>query len=270
MFVTCDRDSRGIICFIGDSYANCGWGTVGWQEQRSWAQQTCGSMIKYPVYTDMVSDRMNLRPLVLGCGSASWWQSRDIVLHFFEQFPQERPLIKYLVAMHSDSHRINSVNCGDATDKKFRACDWFDAEYQEWSQRQWFRELATEVFPDVPSVHFSCFGWQTESQNNSHDYDCLQGTIFLDPLIYVTVGEFTGTKNQVDTALRNSSDSTKNTLPHHNHMNASNHLALTDVIVETLQNLTVRTLKPLPLQRFDIANINCTAWPDGQYWTDQR
>jgi len=53
-------------------------------------------------------------------------------------------------------------------------------------------------------------------------------------------------------------------------MNASNHLALTDVIVETLQNLTVRTLKPLPLQRFDIANRNCTAWPDGQYWTDQR
>jgi len=268
MFVTHDRDDRDIVCFVGDSYANCGSGMIHWSHNKLVpvaGHQHDIDALAYTVYTDLVADKLNMRPLVLGFGGASWWQTRYIVTKFFEQFPKEKQHVKKVIAMHTNAYRVNSIRCVNTTNGKFQESEWFDPEFHDWCQQQWFREFSHEIFDQADILNFSCFGWPVDKGHSN-----LRGLSFVEPLIWITVGEFTGSKLQVDRQLQQSRDieGTKN--PHHCHLNAKNHAVLTDVIVETFSKKEPSREQHLDLDRFDRHNRNGHHWPDGCYWDDQR
>jgi hypothetical protein len=268
MFVTHDRDDRDIICFIGDSYAMAGSGVINpWpfdnKSWPSWAQQADPAPCR--VYTDLVADRLNMRPLVLGFGGASWWQTRSVVLDFFKRNPEEKKYIKKIVATHTDFARINSTRCDRATDERLRENNAFDIEFNRWSQLQWFRELSNDIFPGIPMINFSCFGWEALAYEDNLGYETVQGMIFLGSLLKITLGEVTGNKKTTIDYLRNSHAEAHT---HYCHLNEKNHKTMADLIYETFVNYQSGSVLDLPYDRFDQSNPNARHWPDGRYWTD--
>lgn len=272
MFVTHDRDDRDIICFIGDSYANCGSGTVDWNGNPIISvaeRQFDRDRLSYPVYTDLVADCLDMRPLVLGFGGASWWQTRFISMDFFKKFPEVKSRIKKVVAVHTDSYRNNSTNCNEEAVKSFQVTKWFDPIFNDWCQQRWFQELSNVIFPTADIVNFACFGWGMDT-NDTHQlgHVYLRGVVVVDPLILLTVGEFCGSQMQIKKSLAASTDHPGTKNPHHCHLNAKNHAALAEFICDTLGSMHGPRERSIPLHCFNQPNPNARHWPDGRYWTD--
>lgn len=271
MFVTHDRDDRDIICFIGDSYAAAGSGVVtSWSSVwlPPWAHQEETTSTKpYVVYTDLIADKLNMRPLVLAFAATSWWQSRWAMLEFFRRNPEEKKYIKKIVATHTNPDRINSVRCDKATDyEELKNHKIYDIDFNVWSQKQWFLELSTKIFPGIPMINFSCFGWDLLPDTDLDDsvgYENLHGVIFLDSLVKITIGESTGNQAEIR-------DYTQRNIwylgEHYCHFNEKNHRVMADILYENFMDYEPGH-KYLPLDRFDCVNPYARYWPNGRYWT---
>jgi hypothetical protein len=248
------------ILFFGDSYANCGRNSF----------KDCNQTVdtSYPVWEDILADYLGMDQMIFGYGGASWWFSRCRMLDYFRHNFDALGRVEVVVALHTNSSRINSSHreiIQDVEYNHYYASEAYDQRFHDWAQKQWFREFSN-IFRDKKIINIFCYPLNTQQSSDlPHDTD-LRGMIVEDPMIHVTVSEFAGTRRQIDYAIANSNDMPGNKNPHHNHMNAHNHRVLADQLVGLINDYKEQRVR-LDFQKFAVINPNYKNWPDGRYWT---
>ena len=99
---------------------------------------------------------------------------------------------------------------------------YFDLNFHYWAHQQWFKQI-NQQFGDLKTIHFHCF---SETVKWS---DYLPGCVFTTPLINFSIGELTGSDNEIRTNV-----GTKEVRP--NHFNAQNNQAIANLIIKNIKD----------------------------------
>lgn len=256
------------IAFIGDSF--CADYELGRAElafdlhKLNWAMQSLAN--DGCCWPTELANMLGYRVLPFGFGGMSWWHSRHMFMHHYWNDPKvDRSQLKVIIFCHTNADRIPKSDfkglCEPALDEynqkelEYYFSHLHDSQFAHWAQVQWFWEIRRE-FSNIKTVHLFSFepngftaGWR----------DALSGICVIDPLIFLTIGELLGTKQ--DILHKISWGETRN-----NHLNDHNNFALAHALCELLENYSPGDYR-LPLDKFDLPNTNYLNWPDGHYWT---
>lgn len=237
------------IAFVGDSFC-CTYNSELFVKRRLPKFQAGTNM---PTHLSLVADALGYNLYPCGYGGKGWWFSRQRLLDEINATGQEPDII---VFCHTNSDRINNawnIELSN-TEKNGPAEDYykyiFDQDFNEWAQRQWFKEIATR-WAGIKTIHFTCF---TGNQNN----DLLPGMVYTTPLVYISVGELTGTDKEIDQQLYYEK--------RHNHLSDKNNQVLSEVILDAINDYRPGQYELDP-GRFELVNPNSTKFPESGYGT---
>jgi hypothetical protein len=233
-----------VIAFVGDSFcATYGFDRIVQQRKRHKFQYGATD----PTHPELVADALRYDLYPCGYGSKGWWFSRQRLLDEITATGQEPEII---VFFHTNSIRINNAWNADLNNVENNgpAEDYykyiFDQQFNEWAQQQWFKEIATR-WAGIKTIHFNCF---TDDLHSS----LLPGMVYATPLIYISVGELTGTDKEIDQQLRNDR--------RHNHLNTRNNIVLSEIILAAINDYCPGRYE-LDLGRFELINPNSIKYP---------
>lgn len=244
------------IAFVGDSFC----ASYGYED---WKTRGC-TINQYgteqPTFVDLVAKRTGLMLHPYGFGGKSWWFSRQRFMEELERMPASifADQLEVIVFCHTNSSRINNGWNRELSNTDTRSAEAmnfyrhiFDNEFNEWAQEQWFREI-NRRWGHLKTVHFHCFPGSSKHSN------LLPGVVFNTPLIYISVGELTGTDADIHNQIVNDK--------RFNHLSDYNNQILADIISENLYNYCPGH-KELDLSRFKIVNPNSINFPHGRHGT---
>jgi hypothetical protein len=249
------------IAFVGDSFCAA-------YNHESWKSRECTTWqkgVETPTYLDIVAQTNGYTLYPFGFGGKSWWYSRCRFIEELERLPKSlfADQLETIVFCHTNPGRINNAwnreLSNTDTDSSF-AIDYykriFDGQFNEWAQQQWFKEIA-EKWGHLKTIHFHCF---TETVPLSH---LLPGMVYTTPLIWVSIGELTGSDNEIEKKLihDNRSDS------RFNHLNAHNNKVLAEFILGAIYDYRPGQYE-IDTSNFDIINPKATRWPNPGYGTE--
>jgi len=236
--------TKKYIAFIGDSFC---------------ASARSPSNSKRKHYPEIVADHYGFDISAHGYGGVSWWYSRQRFMHDLKQNPGLEGNISAMVFCHSDPYRFNTSSehifqypngLSDFKNKDEKDLSqvqklWFkyliDGAFQEWAQMNWFKEITNE-WGHIKQIHFHCFPWALPYNH------LLTGQRFTTPLVHVSLGELSGTSEEVHKFLLN------DIRP--NHLSNDNNAVLAEIIIDALDNYADQS-QPLDMSKFkNIINPN--------------
>jgi hypothetical protein len=236
------------IVFVGDSYcADTDQKHYDFNGQQPF--QAAGNYTGHPA---LVADHYTDNLYSYGYKGKSWWYSFQKFQLGLQLHPSLLADARAVVFFHTHSFRINTMNQELTTihlpqhfgqllkrvpiDTELAEASrlWVehicDFEFQEWAQQQYFMNLK-ELYSEVKTIHFHCF-------DASVIYgDLLPGVIYTTPLYTISDNEPGQKQPRGDTRA--------------NHLNEQNNLALSDVIIQAIDNYTPGQ-HPIPLEGFDL------------------
>jgi glutamyl/glutaminyl-tRNA synthetase len=243
--------------FVGDSYCasfdkdSCSLST---NYRHQWSQNS--SIFGHP---SLVAAHFNCILHPCGYGGQSWWYSRQKYHQWYlDKFGIDNTLA--VIFFHSSPQRINNAHNDklskqgyDHIDMKYYYSEIHDTNYYNWSCQQWFKEIAQE-HTQVKTIHFHCF---PETVKWS---DLLPGMIYTTSLTNISIGELTGTNDEVLNKC-----STAETRA--NHLNEHNNQALADVIIHSIENYQPGQ-QTIDLSKFQQVNPNAHRYPNLKFGTE--
>ena len=256
------------IVFVGDSFCSAFCEPCSLQHQ--YAQQ-------YDYWNqnwlNASAQQLGLDLYSFGYSGRSWFYSRSQFFRHMENNPEFRDSIELLVFCHTDSGRYNTGN-GDIgnemlfgdykpdvndpmrkkkLDKATALKVWFtdlqDGGVQEWSQEQWYHEIARD-FSDIKQVHFNNYPFTLEKTARILG---TVGMVYSTPLIHLSLGEMTGTDEDI---VKHGMTEDQRT----NHFNNTNNQALAQVLVQAYKTYQPGVYE-INYNKFDIKNWNAFNWP---------
>lgn len=270
----------GHLVFVGDSYC------ASFQHENPFLEYRCIPHVQssYPTYLNLSAQQLGCDFYSFGYPGRSWWFSRSGLLKFLhsqEEISLNNPGspsfysdIDAFIFCHSDANRLNTSNPGSSTMlldpnpdlKAHRDYDpelslpyklWstmlIDEEFQLWAMEKWFQEI-NELFSDRPMIHFNIAPYTVEISRQLH------GVVYTTPLINISVGETTGTDEEISKSMEHDK--------RYNHFNQHNQSAMADLIVDTLTNYQPgRREIDLIKYNFDQPNSNAYRWPGAGFGT---
>lgn len=253
------------ILFLGDSYC----ASLNRQEYYAGGKHPWQVCYDSECHPSLVADHYRAQLVAHGYGGKSWWYSRSELEKHLQQQPDLLDKIDAMVFFHTDWMRINtdvlettvSHNCNTAPDTNNVVAQaqqsWFkylcDENYQKWSGQHWFEELSRR-FSNKKQVHFHCLQHTLEYNH------LLRGQKFTTPLAWISVGELTGTSEQILEKI-----SHKETRA--NHLSPANNRALANIIICALDNYQEQS-QEIDLSGFEIVNPNYKNFGNGNFGTD--
>lgn len=244
------------IAFIGDSYC-ASYSRLDLPRQH-WQNDQHVDL----TYTNIVPDHYGCKLASYGFGGKSWWYS----WHKFNQnWAKNIDQIEAMVFCHTNRDRINTTiyadfpcmsghRPSDIPEEMNLARDYYfkyimDSDFDQWAQTQYFK-MIKEKYSNIKTIHLHCFA-------NTMPYsNLLPGVVYNTPLVYISIGEIVGTKQEVDASFADGRA---------NHLNAHNNKVLAEVIIDALNNYIPGQYE-LPLSKFDHPNANAKNWPLEKYW----
>ena len=177
-------------------------------------------------------------------GGASWFYSRNKFLEGTrDTFLTDRDSVKALIFFHTTAYRLNnSENIIQYQEQKKIMLSYIDYKFQDWAQEQWFREIARE-YADIPTIHYNNF-----KSNTPEIFNLLPGMVFTTPLIHISIGELTGTDNEI---LAHSEKDNRA-----NHFNEENNKIFGQHTIDAINNYTPGKFE-IDILKF--YRINCNA-----------
>jgi hypothetical protein len=121
---------------------------------------------------------------------------------------------------------------------------------QDWSQEQWYYEIARD-FSDIKQVHFNNYPFTHEKTARILG---TVGMVYTTPLIHLSLGEMTGTEEEM---TKNGMTQDQRT----NHFNDTNNQALAQVLIQAYRNYQPGVYE-IDYNGFDIKNWNAFNWPN--------
>jgi len=249
------------IAFVGDSFC----ASYNYEFWKSRGCTTWQKGVETPTYLDIVA-RANCYTLhPFGFGGKSWWYSRCRFIEELERLPKSffADQLETIVFCHTNPSRINNAwnreLSNTDSDTSF-VVDYykhiFDGQFNEWAHQQWFKEIA-EKWGHLKTIHFHCF------PETVHLSRLLPGMVYTTPLIWASVGELTGTDNEITQHLIHD-----NQFGHRfNHLNAHNNNALAEFILGSIYNYSPGQYE-IDLSNFAQVNPNSKRWPDPGFGTE--
>ena len=248
--------SDKVIAFIGDSYC-ASFNGKGMYSQSSRLRKPHNQL--YDVqhgHPSLVADHYGYKLLAHGYMGKSWWYSRTKFLEQIKQQPEILTKLEAIIFFHTDANRISTLNLFVNTRNLLQQSnDWqneehrqvaeaqrqwakhlIDTEFQTWAQNSWFKEISKE-YSHIKQVHFHCFEHSTPYNH------LLTGQRFTTPLYEISLGELTGTKQQIQQSMINDTRA--------NHMSEHNNRALAKTIIYALDNYC-NNVQPLDLTKFNL------------------
>jgi hypothetical protein len=236
------------IIFVGDSY--CASTTA--EHYAANGQQQFQDYKPYPGHPAIVADHYGVDLYTHGYAGKSWWYSYSKFQQALHNNPTRLADALAVVFFHTDASRINSMNQEltsihlpqhfDQSSKRspidFELAEasrlWvrhlYDIEFQDWAERQYFKELARQ-YSEVKTIHFHCF-------KHTVDYsDLLPGRVYTTPLRSISKREPGEILKLSDTRA--------------NHLNEQNNLALAHTIIQAIDRYEPGQC-PIPLEGFDL------------------
>jgi hypothetical protein len=266
------------IVFVGDSY--CSSARTSLNYNTNIADSIGQQRDDHPdhiSWLDHAAERLNLNLYGFGYAGRSWYYSRVKFFKYLLNNPGRAKQIEFLVFCHTENSRYNTTN-GDihnglmipeyphmpgdlpsgqkeilATALQYWFTDLLDYTYQDWAQQQWFYEIA-RTFGHIKQIHFNNYPWSIKDTT-----EILPGVIFTTPLIHLSLGEATGTDEEI----------TRNFMSHDqrvNHFNSHNNRALGELVAVTAENYQPGHYS-IDASKFDIVNSNAIRWPDPGFGT---
>lgn len=243
------------IAFIGDSYC----ARYGIDDFNARGNPPCQGGTNNPTHPDLVVKHFDAILEPYGFGGQSWWYSRT---KFFNNNLFDNNIVdndfEALIFFHTNCDRINNAwnpNLGpqitnEITKSYYKHihCDQFN----HWSQESWFREI-NRRFSHLKTIHFHCFIGTAKIEN------LLPGMVFKTPLIHISVGELTGSDDNITKQLYNDRRD--------NHFSEHNNRALAQVIIQALEHYSPGQYD-IPIENFEIINRNATQWPYPGFGTE--
>lgn len=244
------------IAFVGDSFCAAydirEWENQGFQNHQHGATQ--------PTHISHVVKTNNYKLFPYGFGGKSWWFSRQRFLNDLDMIPADRfrDQLEVIVFFHTNPHRINNYwnNHLDNTSESSKITKnyykhIFDPDFNIWAQQRWFDEI-NRTWGHLKTIHFHCFPDSVQWTN------LLPGVQFLTPLIYISVGELTGSDKDIDRSIQHETRD--------NHLSVHNNIALGNIILRSINDYRPGQYH-LPIEDFEIINQNYSCWPDPGYGT---
>lgn len=262
------------IVFVGDSFCSafsdpCG-NPHGYAQQYDYLNQN---------WLNDSAQQLDLDLYCFGYAGRSWFYSRSQFFRHMNDNPAFRDSVELLVFCHTDNNRYNTgngdignemlstdyrpdVNDPRRKDKINRAeslkiwlADLRDGAVQDWSQTQWYYEIARD-FSDIKQVHFNNYPFTVEKTTRILSP---VGMVFTTPLIHISLGEMTGSDRHIEKYGMAEDQRT-------NHFSPANNRALALTLVNAYKNYSVGTYD-IDLSGFDIQNHNAFRWPDPGFGT---
>lgn len=262
------------VIFIGDSYC------ASYQHRRGRLSKEYQPLVQNLTYIDHVADTLALEVYNYGFSGQSWYYSRR---KFIDDITKNSAILNdadLVVFCHTNSGRFNTTNGKLGTQALPNIVNNFkhtieysvedleiskalgmwqaylvDHDFQNWAQYRWFEEIG-EIFQDKKTVHLNCFPREGEALDK---FCTLPGMIYTTPLICITLGESTGTDQEVE-----AQGAYGDFRP--NHLNNYNNLVLSQIIIDSYQNYKPGIYN-LPLEKFELINPNSTKWPKPGFGT---
>lgn len=250
------KNYNGNIFFVGDSFCDA-------YDDKLWKDLGCtqwqNPTSSHKSYLSLVSNHFNYQLHPHGYGGKSWWYSRDRFLADLNRASTSPHFnLRAVIFFHTDHARLNNAymeypNTPNRVDLEDFYKKYYDDEFQRWAQIQWFQELARE-YKNIKTLHFSCFDIPHDTMK------ILPGMVFVTPMIHISLGELTGTDQEV--LLKSSYQESRA-----NHLSAKNNQILAEMIIESLENYRPGYYE-LDLNRFDRVNKNAGRWPEPGFGTE--
>lgn len=257
------------IAFIGDSFC-ADYNGFGPQllldaSYMKWKNQGAHNA-KYLCWPSILAERLDCKIANFGFGGASWWHSWQLFITFCWDNPSfAREQLETIVFCHTNPDRINSLHhvssLPDQLDQYHsRGIEYYyrhlyDHSFGVWAQKQYFHEIKY-LFSDIKTIHlFSLHIDPTDIPG----FDQLPGIRFLNPLIWISVGELTGSESEIRFNI--GAGETRI-----NHLNEHNNRVLAEVLFQEIENYHVGN-RTLDYDLFDIQNPNFREWPHGNFAT---
>ena len=264
------------IVFVGDSYCSA-WS--GPSVIRHWSrQQKFHNLDRNRCsWLDVSAAKLGLDLYSFGFSGASWYYSRVQLFRHMASNPGWIENVAVMIFCHTDCWRYNTSNVDIGvemsmpdyqpafkdqyyednvrTAKAYKTwlLDLMDADYQFWAQEQWFHEIA-RTFQHVPQMHFFAF-----PHNVDIGKKILPGIVFTTPLVHVSLGEATGTDEEITQKFMSTDQRS-------NHFSMQNNQALGDLVADSMQNYQPGA-RPIDTDKFDIINPNAVCWPNPGFGT---
>lgn len=261
-------ESKKNIVFVGDSYCSS-WSGPSVIPHRQ-AQQYDAD-VTHCSWLDLSASALDANLYSFGFAGRSWYYSRKQLFEHMEYDPEWIDSVDVIIFCHTDSSRYNTSN-GDIGNEMLNLSyrphpddaqykhkmdlaeslhrwllDLVDYPYQDWVQEQWFHEIA-RTFNNVKQIHFNNYPATIEKTTA-----ILPGVVYTTPLVHISLGEATGTDEEIHTKFLVDDKRV-------NHFNPLNNRALADIVVATVQNYQPGA-RSIDLTDFNITNPNATRWP---------
>jgi hypothetical protein len=256
------------IVFVGDSFCSnfrepCSIPPV-YAQQYDYGKQS---------WLNVSSQELGLDLYSFGFSGRSWFYSRSQFFRHMNDNPSFRDSIELLVFCHTDSGRFNTGNgeignemlvedyrpdvndplrknkLNKASALKIWFADLQDGALQDWSQEQWYYEIARD-FSDIKQIHFNNYPF---TQEKTARILGTVGMVYSTPLIHLSLGELTGTDKDITKHGMAQDQRT-------NHFSEINNRALAQVLVQAYQNYQIG-VHEIDYNKFDIKNWNAFKWP---------
>lgn len=249
------------IIYFGDSYC------ASYQLTRPTVRYDGVVFTPSPTHLNHVANDLDLRLYPYGYAGRAWFYSRSQLMRTLMYYPDLINDTELAVFFHTDSYRFNTTNPEISTGLGTGHFDdtteflvepfvqWqkylMDAEFQEWAQLSWFKEL-NELFLDVKQIHFTAF------EASEHNLNSLRGMVYHTPLLNLSIGELTGTDeeiiNQITTDRR------------HNHFSTQNNRALANMVIDAYNNYNPGHYE-IDTSKFELVNPNAHKYPKPGFGT---
>ena len=223
------------IIYIGDSFCACHW--------------------HGDTHINVVRQYFKSHEIIThGYPGSSWFYQRQ---HFLKDckdlLTNYRTFISAIIFFHTDNRRINKTyvisHMSDLD--PVETSKWFDVDFQQWAQEQWFIELANN-YSDIPTIHFH------NMVNTLPMADLLPGMQFITPLTTISIGELTGTDDEIMTKL--ASDNRDN------HLSKENNRHIGKLIIDSINNYQPGKFS-IDLSKFNLINPNSHKYPNPGFGT---
>lgn len=189
-----------------------------------------------------------------GYAGSSWFYQRH---HFLKDcktlLTNYRKFIRAIIFFHTDNRRINKTHVISHMSDLDPAemIKWFDVDFQQWAQEQWFNEL-TKDFSDIPTIHFHNMVYTLPMAK------LLPGMQFVTPLTTISVGELTGTEEEIMQRLAMDDRD--------NHLSIENNQHIGELVINAINNYQPGKFS-IDLSKFNLINPNCHNFPDSKFGT---
>jgi hypothetical protein len=254
----------GHIAFIGDSFCadyvedNKQLLYTGFRPQNLWRQN-----LDAACWPSILANKLNLQIANFGFGGTSWWYGWHMFLkHYWRNSAIDQNKLQAIIFCHTDHRRIPTTNieilkwhqpgeyhCDGVEYYRKHLEDYI---FLEWAREQYFLEIR-RTFTNIKTLHLFCF-----DKDISHR-QCLPGMQFTDPLMWVSLGELLGTKDEILNQLTFKEN-------RKNHLSDANNRILAELMYEAIKNYSPGVYD-LNIGAFELRNSNYQNWPDGDFGT---